>query len=108
MIGRSTGGLITRPARRFPSRVSALVLLEPALFALDEQAARWAAALRRAVPAADPADASRTVITEALGPGTWESFPGEPRELFAGMGPGGAGRDRGERARPLTESVLSL
>lgn len=76
MIGRSTGGLITRPARRFPSRVSALVLLEPALFALDEQAARWAAALRRAVPAADPADASRTVITEALGPGTWESFPG--------------------------------
>jgi pimeloyl-ACP methyl ester carboxylesterase len=106
VIGRSTGGLITRPARRFPSRVSALVLLEPALFALDEQAARWAAAPCGAGggPRGRLADGDH----RGARPRDVGVVPREPRELFASMGPGGAGRDRGERARPLTESVLSL
>ncbi|BAS08802.1 uncharacterized hydrolase YraK [Arthrobacter sp. Hiyo4] len=45
VIGRSTGGLIAvELARRFPDKVKALVLLEPALFTIAPDADAWPAA----------------------------------------------------------------
>jgi pimeloyl-ACP methyl ester carboxylesterase len=41
--GRSTGGEIALElAHRFPDRVNALVLLEPAVFTVDPEAREWA------------------------------------------------------------------
>lgn len=91
VIGRSTGGLVALElARRHPGSVRALVLLEAALFTADAEAAEWARRLRLRVlevVADDPARASEAVVREALGDDTWESFPGELRELFAAAGP---------------------
>jgi pimeloyl-ACP methyl ester carboxylesterase len=50
VIGRSTGGLIALElARRAPSRVRALVLLEPAIFSVDPISKAWAETLREVV-----------------------------------------------------------
>ncbi len=91
VIGRSTGGEIALAlAHRFPDKVKALVLLEPAVFTVDPQAAAWADRLRRKVlqaAAENPSSAAEAVFREALGGQAWESFPQELRELFAGASP---------------------
>jgi pimeloyl-ACP methyl ester carboxylesterase len=91
VIGRSTGGQIALAlAHRRPDVVRAIVLLEPALFTVDEQAAAWARDLRQRVleaAARDPASAAEAVVREALGGETWESFPAELREMFLATGP---------------------
>lgn len=47
VVGRSTGGEIALElAHRCPDRVKALVLLEPAVFAVDPAAIAWAGRLR--------------------------------------------------------------
>src|SRR5687767_5020702 len=66
VIGRSTGGLIALAlAIRHRDRVRGLVLLEPAVFALDDEAAAWAAALRSAVLRAEPGRAGEEVLRAA-------------------------------------------
>jgi pimeloyl-ACP methyl ester carboxylesterase len=91
VIGRSTGGLIALDlARRLPDRVSAMALLEPAVFTADPQAAAWATRLRRHVIRAaeeDPSAASAAVVREALGDETWGSFPQELRDMFTEASP---------------------
>jgi pimeloyl-ACP methyl ester carboxylesterase len=53
VVGRSYGGEIALDvALRYPDLVRALVLLEPALFALSPEARRWEQALRERVKAA--------------------------------------------------------
>ena len=88
VIGRSTGGLIALElARRAPTRVRALVLLEPAVLSMDPISQAWAEALREAVLIAagrDPGSASEVVVRTALGDDTWESLPPEVAALFAG------------------------
>ena len=91
VIGRSTGGQIALElARRHPDTVKALVLLEPAMFPVDPQAAAWASRLRAKVlqiTAERPASAAEAVIREALGDSTWKSLPDELQELFAAASP---------------------
>ena len=88
MIGRSTGGLIAiELARRFPDKVKALVLLDPALFTIAPDADAWARGLRRRVlerTDGQPGLVAETVIREALGNATWESLPAGPKQMFAG------------------------
>jgi pimeloyl-ACP methyl ester carboxylesterase len=87
VIGRSTGGLIALAlAVAHPDLVRALVLLEPAVFAIHPEAQAWASRLREDVltrAGDDPGSAARTVIELALGHGTWDAFPDEVQELFA-------------------------
>jgi pimeloyl-ACP methyl ester carboxylesterase len=91
VIGRSTGGEIALAlAHRFPGTVKALVLLEPAVFTVDPEAAAWAQRLRRRVlqaAAENPSVASEAVFRDALGDQFWESLPADLKELFAGASP---------------------
>jgi pimeloyl-ACP methyl ester carboxylesterase len=111
VIGRSTGGEIALAlAHRFPDKVKALVLLEPAVFAVDREATAWAERLRRKVLAAateNPSSASEAVVRDVLGDQAWESFPEEIQELFAEAGPAVLAEIRGQ-GLDLSEEPLDL
>ncbi len=117
VIGRSTGGQIALDlARRYPAKVRALVLLEPAVFTVDPEAAAWAQKLRQKVlqaAAEDPASASEAVVREALGDLTWESLSESLREMFSAAGPAvlaelkGRGLDLSAEALDLTAEELA-
>lgn len=117
VIGRSTGGLIALElARLFPDKVRALVLLEPALFTIDPDAAAWARNLRRQVlglSASQPGLLAEFVIREAAGDAVWESLPAELQEMFAGTSSAvraeinGHGFDLSEDALELGEEDLA-
>jgi pimeloyl-ACP methyl ester carboxylesterase len=111
VIGRSTGGEIALAlAHRFPDKVKALVLLEPAVFTLDPEATAWADRLRlRVLQAAEsnPASASETVLREALGDAAWTSLPEELKDLFAGASPAVVAEIRG-RGLDLSAEPLDL
>lgn len=111
LIGRSTGGEIALElARRHPGKVAALVLLEPALFTLDPQAAAWAQQLRQAVLAAaerSPSSASETVLRAALGDEAWEELSAQLRQHFTDASPALLAEIRG-RGLDLSEAPLEL
>ena len=111
VIGRSTGGQIALElARRFPQLVSALCLLEPALFSIDPDATAFAAGLREEILAAaskDPSSASEVVIRTALGNDGWDSFPAGLREMFAAASPAVLAEIRG-RGLDLSTAALVL
>ena len=117
IIGRSTGGQIAlRLASRHPNRVTALVLLEPALFTIDPAAAEWAARLRNAVlqaTAEDPAMAAEVVIRTALGDQDWEQLPSELAAMISQTSPAvlaeiaGRGLDLSADPLELTADDLS-
>lgn len=111
VIGRSTGGVIALElARRHPAQVAALVLLEPAVFTLDPQAAAWAKNLRHTVLSAaakDPSRASEVVFRQALGDQAWESLPQQLRDHFAAAGPAVLAEIRG-RGLDLSQTPLEL
>ena len=116
VIGRSTGGQIALElARRAPEKVRALVLLEPALFTVDPQAAAWAERLRHSVlqhAAVAASSASEAVFRVALGDETWESLPDDLKDLFTAASPAVLAEMRGNgldlSAQPLTLSVDDL
>lgn len=91
VIGRSYGGEIALDlARRFPAKVRALALLEPAILTLDPEAAAWADSLRQKVVQAgadDPSSVAKVFLTEVVGDEVWESFPQEMKDMFIGNGP---------------------
>lgn len=111
VIGRSTGGLIAiELARRFPDKVLALVLLEPALFSIDPDADSWARTLRRRVierSAAHRGRAAEAVIREALGDEAWESLPAALQNLLAGTSDAVLAEIKGHRM-DLSEDALVL
>lgn len=117
VVGRSTGGLIgLELALRSPRDVLALVLLEPAVFLLDDPVRAWAAELRDRVldvEARDPDSVAQAVIRDALGDGVWDSFPPELREMFAGTNEGtraelhGEGMDLSARPRIFEAAQLA-
>lgn len=117
VIGRSTGGLIAiELARRFPDKVKALVLLEPALFTIDPEADAWARSVRRRVlerSAGQTGLAAESVIRETLGDAAWQSLPEGLREMLAGTGHAvlaeinGHGMDLSEDALELDEDGLA-
>jgi pimeloyl-ACP methyl ester carboxylesterase len=100
VVGRSTGGEIALAlAHRHPDKVTALVLLEPAVFWLDPKDQAWAGRLRATVleaAAQDPSSAAATVIRDALGDQVWETLPEELRELFAATSPAVLAEIRGD------------
>jgi pimeloyl-ACP methyl ester carboxylesterase len=111
VIGSSTGGLIAvELARRFPDKVKALVLLEPALFTIDPDADAWARSLRLRVlerSAGRPGLLAETVIREALGDAAWESLPEDLQQMCAGTGPAVLAEIKGHRM-DLSEDPLEL
>lgn len=117
VIGRSTGGLIALDlARRFPDKVKALVLLEPALFTIDPVAADWARTLRRTAlerSGGRPGTLAETMLREALGDAAWEALPAELQTMFKATGPAvlaeinGHGMDLSEDALELGEDDLA-
>ncbi|WP_247048825.1 alpha/beta fold hydrolase [Arthrobacter rhizosphaerae] len=117
VIGRSTGGQIALElARRHPSRVEALVLLEAAVFTIDPEASAWAAELRRTVLRAaqkDPYSVAETVLRIALGDQVWDSLPPELKQMFARSSPAvlaeirGTGLDLSAESLVLTEQDLA-
>jgi pimeloyl-ACP methyl ester carboxylesterase len=111
VIGRSTGGEIALElARRHPGKVAALVLLEPALFTLDPQAAAWAQQLRQTVLAVaerSPSAASETVLRAALGDEAWGALSAQLRQHFTDASPAVLAEIRG-RGLDLSEAPLEL
>jgi pimeloyl-ACP methyl ester carboxylesterase len=111
VIGRSTGGQIALDfAHRFPDRVKAMVLLEPAVFSVDPEAAAWADRLRRRVlkaAAERPSSASEAVFREALGDRAWDALPEQLRQLFAAASTAVLAEIRGQ-GLDLSEQPLDL
>lgn len=111
VIGRSTGGEIALAlAHRYPEKVTALVLLEPAVFWLDPEAQAWADRLRDQVleaAATDPRAAAAAVIRVALGDQVWESLPGELRDMFEDTSPAVLAEIRGD-GLDLSENLPAL
>ena len=117
VIGRSTGGLIAIDlARRFPDKVKAMVLLEPALFTIDPVADAWARNLRSRVlerAAGHQEGHAEAVIRQALGDDEWEALPKELRQVLAATSPAvlaeikGHGLDLSEDALQLNEDDLA-
>ena len=92
VIGRSYGGAVAvELALRRPELVSALALLEGDALGLSPAALDWTRALRDRLVAVRGRDGDDAVyaalIAEVLGPGAWESFPAEARELLSANGP---------------------
>lgn len=91
VIGRSYGGETAIDlALRYPDRVRALALLEPALLSMSEDAARWASGLAGKVFAAAQEDESRvaeTFLRAVVGDEAWEAFAEPAKEMFTGNGP---------------------
>jgi pimeloyl-ACP methyl ester carboxylesterase len=116
VIGRSTGGQIAVAlAHHHPEVVRALVLLEPAVFTMDAEAAAWAEQLRArtlAETADAPSAAAEVVIRTALGDEMWDGLPEEIRELFTAASPAVLAEIRGVgldlSARPLVLSADEL
>ena len=100
VVGRSTGGEIALAlAHRHPEKVTAQVLLEPAVFWLDAEAQAWADQLRDRVlevAATDPRSAAAAVIRQVMGDQVWEGLPSELRDMFEDTSPAVLAEIRGD------------
>jgi pimeloyl-ACP methyl ester carboxylesterase len=110
VIGRSTGGLIALElARRHPTRVRALVLLEAAVFTIDPEASAWADEIRSNVLRAaeeDPYTAAETVLRFALSDQVWDSLPLELKQMFTSGSPAVLAEIRGTGLDLSAESLV--
>lgn len=108
VIGRSTGGLVALElARRHPDDVTALVLLEPALFSVDPAAAAWADDVRTAINESAAERASEVVMRAALGDEAWEAMTDDLKTLFDEAAPAVLAEMRG-RGLDLSDEPLDL
>lgn len=91
VIGRSYGGEIAIDlARRYPEKVTALALLEPAMLQLHPQGMAWLEPVTAKVVAAAANDVSTVAevfLREVLGDETWEAFSERLKDMFKGNGP---------------------
>ncbi|CAN5737951.1 alpha/beta hydrolase [soil metagenome] len=91
VIGRSYGGEIALDlARRYPTKVAALALLEPAILSLDPEGNTWLRRLTDKVLEAGASDISSVAevfLGEVIGDEAWESFPTKLKKMFIGNGP---------------------
>ena len=112
--GRSYGGAIALDlALRYPDRVRALVLLEPADIGLrlSEPAARWLAEMEEQVLAAaerDMSSVAETLMCEVLGDGAWEAFPEPARQMFTGNCPAIVAEFRGGALDVSAEQLRTI
>lgn len=91
VIGRSYGGEIALDlARRYPDKVTALALLEPALLQLHPEGETWFQPVLDKVLAAGQRDVSTVAevfLRHVLDVETWDSFPEELKQMLVGNGP---------------------
>jgi pimeloyl-ACP methyl ester carboxylesterase len=91
VIGRSYGGEIALDlARRYPDKVTALALLEPALLQLHPEGSTWFQPVLDRVLLAGQGDVSAVAevfLRHVLDDETWDSFSEELRDMFTGNGP---------------------
>jgi pimeloyl-ACP methyl ester carboxylesterase len=110
VIGRSYGGEIALDlARRYPTKVTALALLEPAMLSLDSEAMAWAqSVVDKALEAGarDVSSVAEVFLRDVVGSEVWESFPTELKEMFIGNGPAILAELRG-RSLDLTAQELA-
>jgi pimeloyl-ACP methyl ester carboxylesterase len=90
VIGRSYGGEIALDlARRYPTKVTALALLEPAMLSLDPEAMAWGRSHVERVLEAGARNISSVAeahLRPVIGDEAWESFPTELKEMFISNG----------------------
>ncbi len=117
IIGRSYGGETALDlVRRRPDAVSALVLLEAAVLALDPEAMAWAQPLKDKILETAELDmdaVGESFIRAVAGEDAWEEFPPQLREMFTGNGPAIAAEFRGrwleiseDELRSITQPTL--
>jgi esterase len=91
VIGRSYGGEVAIDlALRYPDRVRALVLLEPAILTLSPGGQEFADALyeRLKVTAANSLDnVAEVFLRTVAGDAAWEHFPDAAKRMFTGNSP---------------------
>ena len=91
VIGRSYGGEIAIDlARRYPEKVTALALLEPAMLQLDPRGMAWLQLVVDKVVAAaanDESTVAEVFLREVLGDETWVGFSEKLKDMFKGNGP---------------------
>jgi pimeloyl-ACP methyl ester carboxylesterase len=91
VIGRSYGGEVALDlARRYPERVKAMALLEPASLSLTSEGRTWLQPLEDKVLAAGATDISsvaQVFLQEVVDDETWAAFPDELKNMFRDNGP---------------------
>ncbi|MGH2775691.1 MAG: alpha/beta fold hydrolase [Actinomycetota bacterium] len=112
VIGRSYGGETALDlARRFPEKVKALALLEPAILTIDPGGKAWLDSLRQKVLQAGANDASSVAevfLREVVGDEVWESFPRELKDMFIGNGPAILAELRGQELELSMEELAEI
>jgi esterase len=105
VIGRSYGGDVAVDlVQRYPDLVRALVLLEPAVFALSAETLAWGEMLTSQVQAAaaagGPAAASDRLYRIVLGDAAWQGLPEAVRQMVVDNGPAVLAELTGGWSRP--------
>jgi pimeloyl-ACP methyl ester carboxylesterase len=112
VVGRSYGGGIALDlAARYPDKVFALILLEPAVDTLAPETEDWAEDfLAETLEAgdADPHTVGETFIRALAGDDAWEAFPDELKEVIAGNGPAILAELRGDLVRFTPEMLADI
>jgi esterase len=112
VIGRSYGGEIAIDlARRYPEKVTALALLEPAMLQLHSEAMTWVQPVIDKVVAAAERDVSTVAevfLREVVGDETWESFSEELKDMFRDNGPAILAELRGGPLDMTTQELAEI
>jgi pimeloyl-ACP methyl ester carboxylesterase len=91
VIGRSYGGEVALDlARRYPEKVRAMALLEPAILSLSAEGRAWLEPLvEKAMTAGadDISSVAQVFLQEVVDDETWAAFPDEFKDMFKGNGP---------------------
>jgi pimeloyl-ACP methyl ester carboxylesterase len=91
VIGRSYGGEVALDlAHRYPEKVRALALLEPASLSLTSEGRAWLQPVVEKAMAAGADDISsvaQVFLQEVVDHETWVAFPDELKDMFSGNGP---------------------
>jgi esterase len=112
IIGRSYGGGVALDlARRYPHKVVAMALLEPAILTLDNEATEWSDSFSQRIleiASVDPSATAQAFLTEVVGEEAWMSFPDELKQMFIGNGPAIAAELRGGDLDISMEELQSI
>ena len=105
VIGRSYGGEVAVDlVQRYPDLVRALILLEPAVFALSAETLAWGemvrSQLQAAAAAGGPGAASERLYRIMLGDAIWQGFPDAVRQMVVDNGPAVLAEFAGGWSRP--------
>jgi pimeloyl-ACP methyl ester carboxylesterase len=111
VIGRSYGGEIALDlAHRYPTKVKAIALLEPAMLSYPDLMAWARPVIDRAMEAGarDISTVAETFLRDVAGDEGWESFSPELQEMFRGNGPAILAELRGKYLDLSAEQLGSI